>query len=79
MVSSESAEVSESELAATIFIESVVLLDEVLEDEPLDKDLPDEDLPKVLLGEVFNAKFDLDNFSSCLCLQHLEAVCPLFL
>ena len=54
------------------------------EDEPLDDDFADEgllnkDLPKVLLDKVFDAKFDLDNFSFCLHLQHLKVVCPLFL
>jgi hypothetical protein len=84
MVSSKSEEVSESESAATIFTELVVLLDEALEDEPrdedfADEDLPDVDLPEVLLDELFDAKFDPDDFSSCSCLWHLEAVCPLFL
>jgi hypothetical protein len=82
-VLSESEEVSELESAATIFTESVVLLD-VLEDEPQDedfanKDLLDVDLPEVLPDEVFNAKFDPDNFSFCSRLQHSEVVCLLFL
>jgi hypothetical protein len=87
MVSSESEELSESESAATIFAESVVLLDEVLEDELRDdafkdlpdKDLPDEDLPKVLPDELFDKEFDPDGVSSCFRLWHSEAVCPLFL
>jgi hypothetical protein len=72
---------------ATIFMESVVLLDEGLEDElrddPFedlpDEDLPDKDLPEVLPDELFDEEFDLDGFSSCSRLWHSEAVCPLFL
>lgn len=83
-MSSKSEEVSESESAATIFVESVVLLDEVLEDESRDEDFADEDLldvdlPEILPDEVFNAEFDLEDFSSYSHLRHSEAVCPLFL
>src|SRR5216683_6138064 len=81
-VSSESE--LESESAAAILAELVALLFNILDNDLPDDNLPnndllDNDLPNNLPFEVFNAKFNPEDLSSCSHLQHSEAMCPLLL